>query len=162
MQTEKKNKKKGVDQDEMTQGARMKRTRECPMALLVQMKGGTLINLVLEGSAGEEMLTPLMQTTITEKIGNPSLVKLEELVALVVVIGRTEVVKGEGLVETVMKNVGATVAVVAEVVGEEGDLVEVEEEENMTDIVEVIERECFAKHLTKNRTFSALKQVYRH
>lgn len=124
----------------MTQGVKMKKTREYRMAQLVPVKGKTLINpveVVLAG--GGKIMRQMMVTTITKRKENWILEK-DGLVDSA--IGRTEVKEGV-LVHLEMKNEEAEgVEVVAVVEVEEGLVVEVEEEGSLTDIVEVTERKC--------------------
>jgi hypothetical protein len=123
----------------MTQGVKMKKTREYPMALLVPVKGKTLINLVEVALAGDEITNQMMATTIIVRKGSLILGK-DDLVASV--IGRTGVKEEGVLVDQEMKNVGVVEVVVVEGVGEEGALVVDEGEGNLTDTVEVIKRKC--------------------
>ena len=137
----------------MTQGVKMIKIRECPMALLVLVKGKTLINLVEVVLAEDETMKQMMGTTIIVKNGNLILVKDLAVLAIgkaevteegVLVIGKTEMKEEGVLVHPEMKNVVVVVVevVVVEGVGEEEALVVDEEEGNMTDTVEVIERKC--------------------
>ena len=109
------------------------------MALLVPVKGKTLINLVEVALAGDEITNQMMATTIIVRKGSLILGK-DDLVASV--IGRTGVKEEGVLVDQEMKNVGVVEVVVVEGVGEEGALVVDEGEGNLTDTVEVIKRKC--------------------
>ena len=140
IQTAKRSKKRDVGLDEMRQGVKMRKIHECPMGLLVPMKGRTLINLVEVALAREEIMNQMMWTTTIVRKG--SLIQgKEDLVVLA--IGKTEV-KEEDMVVLEMKNEEVAEAVVAVGVAEEEALVEDEEEENSTDTVEVTERKCYS------------------
>ena len=134
----------------MTQGVKMKKMRGCRMALLVPVKGKTLINLVVVVvSAEEETMNPMMQTTTIVRKESQILVK-DELLALVT--GRTEANEEEVLVDLGMKNVVVVEVEVAVDVGEEEEALVVDEvEENLIDTVEVTERKCCAN--VNNNTF---------